>query len=140
MPKAATQAMEKRPNVPGLPSYLVVGTPSRARSSRTKIGIEQLRKLFDWWGRAQPSLKELSARDVGLPVIKLAEEFGMQSPSNGNSFRASLQRVFDQLNIDGKTMYLSLRGADGEKFKVTPETMVWFHPVPLSERSQSAKK
>jgi hypothetical protein len=135
MSKTTTQATEKRPTIPGLPSYLVVGTPNRARSSRTKIGIQQLRRMFEWWNSAQPTLKQLSARDVGLPATKLAEEFGLQSPTNGNSFRANVQRILDQLNIEGKTMYLSLRGTDGEKFKVTPETMVWFHPVAVSERS-----
>lgn len=140
MSKTTVQTPEKRPALAGLPSYLTVGTASRTRSSRGKVGPEQLRKMFAWWDAAQPSLKQLSARDVGLPASKLAEEFGLQPPTNGNSFRANLQRIFDQMNLDGKTMYLSLRGAEGEKFKVTDQTMVWFHPVPVSERARSGRK
>jgi hypothetical protein len=47
MAKVITQTTEKKAQIPGLPAYLTVGTPARVRSSRTKIGPEQLRKLFD---------------------------------------------------------------------------------------------
>lgn len=140
MPKTVLQAVEKKPAIPGLPPYLVVGTPTRARSPRSKIVIEHLQVLFEWWKAAQPTLRDLSARDVGIPALKLAEEFGLQPPSNGNSFRANLQRVFDKMNFEGKTMFLSIRETEGPKFKVTPTTMVWFHPVPVSERSQQVRK
>ncbi len=139
MPKTSTQATEKRATIPGLPSYLTVGTPTRVRSSRAKIGPEQLRKLFDWWSAAQTELKELKAEAVGIPVLKLAQEFGLQAPSNGNSFRANIQRIFDGMSVDGKTMYLCLRGAEGDKFRVTDQTMLWFRPVPVSERTTSRR-
>ncbi len=139
MPKVTVRATEKRPTIPGLPSYLVVGTASRGRSSRTKVGIEHLKKMFEWWNSAQPTLKQHSARDVGLPALKLAEECGLHPPRNGNSFRTNLQRQFDKMNIEGRTMYLSVRGAQGDKFRVTPRTMVWFHPVPVSERVASRR-
>ena len=139
MPKGAPQASEKRSAIPALP-FLEVGNAGRARTGRAKIGVEQLKKLFSWWDAAQPSLKQLSARDVGLPAFKLAQELGLEQPTNGNSFRANLQRKLDKLSVDGKTMFLSLRGTDGEKFKVTEETMVWMHPVPVGERSQAGKK
>lgn len=138
MPKAIPQASEKRPSVPGLP-FLAVGNASRARSARAKVQVEQLKKLFDWWNTAQPSLKQLSARDVGLPVFKLAAEFGLDVPTNGNSFRANLQRIFDGMSVDGKTMCLSLRGTEGDKFRVTDETMVWFHPVPIGDRKPNKR-
>ena len=140
MPKPTAQATEKRPTIPGLPAFLVVGNGGRARTARSRVGPEQLRKLFDWWNAAQPSLKELSAQDIGIPAFKLAQEFGLQPPTNGNSFRANLQRIFDQMQSDGKTMFLSLRGAEGEKFRVTPGTMVWFHPVQSSERVHPARQ
>ena len=140
MPKANPQATEKRAQLPGLPSFLTVGNGARTHSARSKVGPEQLRKLFDWWDTAQPSLKELSAQDIGIPALKLAQEFGMTPPSNGNSFRANLQRIFDGMNIEGETMFLSLRGAEGDRFKVTDKTMVWFHPVPVSERGHSVKQ
>jgi hypothetical protein len=136
-PQTTAQLTERKPTIPGLPAYLIVGNGSRARSSRAKVGVEQLRKLFGWWTAAQPSLKQLSAQDIGIPALKLAEEFGMLPPMNGNSFRANLQRIFDELSIDGKTMFLSLRGAGEDKFRVLPETMVWFHPVPSAERGSS---
>ena len=138
MAKVAPQATEKRPTVPGLP-FLEVGNASRARTGRAKVGVEQLKKMFDWWNTAQPSLKQLSARDVGLPAYKLAQELGLDTPTNGNSFRANLQRKLDTLSVDGKTMFLSIRGTDGEKFKVSDETMVWFHPVSVSERKSSKR-
>lgn len=137
MARVAPQATEKRPTVPGLP-FLAVGNASRTRSARAKVGVEQPKKLFEWWYAAQPSLKQLSARDFGLPALKLAEQLGLDAPTNGNSFRANLQRKFDELNVDGKTMFLLVRGADGGKFKVTDETMVWFHPVAVSERERRA--
>lgn len=40
MPRVSTQTTEKRAGIPELPSYLIVGTPERSRSSRTKIGPE----------------------------------------------------------------------------------------------------
>lgn len=137
MPKAP-QPSEKRPTVPGLP-FLAVGNASRTRSARTRVGVEQLKRLFDWWEAAQPSLKQLSARDVGLPAFKLAQELGLDQPTNGNSFRANLQRKLDELSVEGKTMFLSIRGTDGEKFKVTDETMVWFHPVSVGERKSGRR-
>lgn len=115
---------------------MAVGNASRTRSARAKVGVEQPKRLFEWWYAAQPSLKQLSARDFGLPALKLAEQLGLDAPTNGNSFRANLQRKFDELNVDGKTMFLLVRGADGGKFKVTDETMVWFHPVAVSERER----
>jgi len=139
MAKTSPQTTEKKPTIPGLPGYLVVGNGGRSRSSRSKVGVEQLHKLFEWWDKAQPSLKQLSAQDIGIPALKLAEEFGMQPPTNGNSFRANLQRIFDEMSIDGQTMFLSLRGAGEDKFQVLPETMVWFHPVPAAERGSSQR-
>jgi hypothetical protein len=139
MPKVTARTTDKKATIPGLPSYLVVGTASRGRSSRTKVGLEHLTKMFEWWNSAQPTLKAHSARDVGLPALKLAEECGLHRPRNGNSFRAKLQRQFDGMNIEGRTMYLSLRGAQGAKFRITPRTMVWFHPVPVSERIPSRR-
>lgn len=138
MARVAPQATEKRPTVPGLP-FLAVGNASRTRPGRAKVGVEQLKRMFEWWDAAQPSLKQLSARDVGLPAFKLAQELGLDAPTNGNSFRANLQRKLDELSVDGKTMFLSIRGTDGEKFKVTDETMVWFHPVAISERKTSKR-
>lgn len=140
MSKTTTQTAEKKPNLPGLPSFLTVGNGSRERSTRSKVGPEQLRKLFGWWDQAQPVFKETGAGDVGIPAIRLAEEFKLQPPTNGNSFRANLQRILDQMNLDGKTMFLSLRGAEGDKFKITPETMIWFHPVSANERASLGKK
>ncbi len=89
MTKVAPQATGKRPTVPGLP-FLEVGNARRTRSTRTKVGVEQLKKLFERWSAAQPSLKQLSARDVGLPALHLAEELGLDAPTNGNSLRAIL--------------------------------------------------
>jgi hypothetical protein len=140
MSKTTAHGQEKRPGITGLPAYFVAGTPERARSSRPKVGIEQLKKMFDWWEIATPTVKQSGARDVGLPASELAKEFGLAIPTNGNSFRANLQRILDDLNIGGRTMLLSLRGTEGDKFRVTPQTMVWFHPVPAIERAHSSKK
>lgn len=134
MPKVTAESAEKRLTIPGLPGFLEVGNPARVRSARTKIGPEQLRKLFEWWSVAQPAMRQVGATAIGIPVLKLAQEFGLSQPTNGNSFRANLQRHFDQISVDGKTMFLSLRGADGDKFRVTEATRIYFHPVPISER------
>lgn len=140
MTKATVQTTEKRASTQGLPSFLTVGNVSRAQSTRSKVGEAQLRKLFEWWEISKPTMKELSVRNVGIQATKLAQEFGLNAPTNGNSFRANLQRVFDQLNFEGETMFLSLRGTEGEKFRVTPETTIWFHPVSSSERLPKAKQ
>jgi hypothetical protein len=36
-------------------------------------------------------------------------------------------------------MLLSLRGAQGNRFRIAPRTMMWFHPVPVSERVASRR-
>ena len=135
MPKAA-ESGETKPKS-ALPSFLVVGTAMGSRRSGVKIGREHVQKMLGWWQAAQPTLKETGSQDLGIPAVKLAEEFGLPTPTNGNSFRASLQRAFDQVSIDGKTVYLGLRGTEGEKFRVTKETMIWFHPVLVSERPKN---
>lgn len=140
MPRETSQTTSKNASIPGLPSYITVGTASRTRSSRWRVGISQLTKMFEWWNAAQPALKEANARDVGLPALKLAEEFGLARPRNGNAFRANLQRHFDEMNIEGRTMLLSLQRARRDKLRVTTRTMIWFHPVPVSERLTSRRK
>jgi hypothetical protein len=42
-------------------------------------------------------------------------------------------------SIDGKTMYLGLRRGEGEKFRVTDETELWFPPVPVSDRVANSR-
>ena len=120
----------------GAPSFLEIGTQAPMRHARVKVGEEHLRKLFAWWEATEDARKQVGGETVGVPAFKLAEELGLQRPSNGNAFRANLQRRFDQLNVDGKTMFLSLRGAGENKFEVLPTTMVYFHPVPAAERSR----
>ena len=104
MPKTNPQATAKPPNVPGLP-FLTVGSPTRARTGRAKIGQEHLQKLLDWFQQAQPTLKQLSASDVGIPAFKLAEELGLQPPQTGNRCRANLQRHFDELSIGARLSF-----------------------------------
>lgn len=131
MPKAAAESVETKPKAP---AFLQVGVSNGTGRARVKVGEQHLRKLFDWWNAMAPALKEKGGDAVGVPALKFAEELGLSRPSNGNSFRANLQRVFDDLNIDGKTMFLSLRGAGENRFEVLPTTMIWFHPVAAAER------
>lgn len=130
MPKA-TESTENKAKAP---AFLQVGTGTGNGHQRVKVGEHHLRKLFDWWNAMAPALKEKGGESVGVPALKLAEELGLSPPTNGNSFRANLQRQFDQLSIEGRTMFLSLRGAGEEKFKVLPTTMIWFQPVLASHR------
>ena len=136
MPKKGENVSEsQKPSTPELPNFLVVGTPSRATmNGGMSLGEERLRKLLNWYDLATPQLKESGHHDLGVPAVKLALELGMKVPKNGNSFRASLQHQLDQVSVDGRTVYLALRGA-GEKFEVTDETMIWFHPVSPEERN-----
>ncbi len=136
MPKA-TEVVESKPKAP---SFLQVGGSGPSGHARVKVGEAHLQKLFAWWNAMQPTLKEKGGESVGVTAFKLAEELGLQRPTNGNSFRANLQRQFDQLNIDGQTMFLSIRGVGDEKFKVLPTTMIWFQPVPSAQRLRQTTK
>ncbi len=117
----------------GLPEFLVVGQAKGGRRNG-HIGQEHLSKLFDWWNSAQAYLKETGLADLDVPALKLASEFGLGAPTNGHSFRGNLQRPFDELEVEGKTMFVSLRGCPRPKFKVEKDTMVWFRTVPIRER------
>ena len=138
MPKASPKSAEPKTE---MPSFLRIGSQvASTYRTRVKVGEQYLRKLFDWWAATEDARKQVGGETVGVPVIKLAEELGLQRPTNGNSFRANLQRQLDWLSVDGKTMFLSLRGAGENKFEVLPSTMVYFHPVPASERSPLARR
>ncbi len=119
MPKKSENTSEsQKPNTTELPNFLVVGTPAHAtKNGGMSIGEERLRKLLGWYDLAKQQLKEAGHQDLGIPALKLASELGMTVPKNGNSFRASLQHQFDQIAVDGRTVYLALRGA-GENFEV----------------------
>ncbi len=117
----------------GLPDFLVVGQ-ARAGRRNGHITVDHLRKMLGWFEAADPQLKETGSTDLGIPATKLAEELGLSAPKNGNSFRGSLQKAFDSLEVDGKTIFLSLRGCPGPKFVVSRETVLWFHPIARSER------
>lgn len=136
MPKASESGETKTK----IPTFLQVGGAGPSGRVRVKVGEQHLRKLFDWWNAMSPALKEKGGESVGVPALKLAEELGLQRPRNGNSFRANLQRQFDQQSIDGKTMFLSLRGAGEDRFEVLPTTMIWFQPVPASQRVKPSVK
>lgn len=120
------------------PTFLQVVSAAPGGRSRAKVGEQHLRKLFEWWNAMAPSLKEHGGTAVSIPAFKLAEELGLPRPTNGNSFRANLQRQLDELAVDGKTMFLSLRGVGDEKFQVLPTTTIWFHPIDAVERRPRA--
>jgi hypothetical protein len=136
MPKASQKRAEPKAEAP---SFLEIGTQAPMRHARVKVGEQHLQKLFGWWEATEDARKQIGGETVGVPAFKLAEELGLQRPRNGNSFRANLQRQFDQLSIDGETMFLSLRGAGENRFEVLPTTMVYFHPVSANERHPTPK-
>jgi hypothetical protein len=130
MPKA-TESSDLRGKPP---AFLQVGAQLPGAQPRVRLGEQHLRKMFDWWNVMAPTLREKGGESIGIPALRLAEELGLRRPTNANSFRANLQRSFDKLSIDGRTMFLALRGAGSDKFELLPETTIWFRPVSASER------
>ena len=70
MPKKSENVSEsQKPNMPDLPNFLVVGTPSRAtKNGGMSLGEERLRKLLNWYDLATPQLKESEGRFPATPL------------------------------------------------------------------------
>lgn len=118
-----------------LPDFVSVGTLTK-NGHRSSVALERLKKMLAWWNVGQPALKQNGGNALSISAYKLADEFGMKRPSNGNSFRGSLQLMFDAVEVEGLTMFVSLRGSPAPDFRVTDETTIWFRAVASSERTK----
>jgi len=109
---------------------------TRGRAGRNS-GInyaELATKLLELYDENERQMRHEGANAIGVPIEQFCANIGKPVPNNVNSLKSVMQKQFDKLDIDGRTIVLGYSSVQKGTFKPTNETMILWRAVPVSER------
>ena len=105
------------------------------RNGGASIDYPQLaEKLMKAYDDKKSDMLRAGANSIGVKLSSFCERIGRPLPNNVNSFKAGIQRQFDKISIDGRSVVLGYSNVVKGTFRPTQNTMILWRVVPSSER------